>query len=744
MEITPKYLSSACNQVQHCLTVRNDDFAYGACNALIFGHVDTKTNSLKVIDANSAHSSRVNCVRYIASDTVVSGSTDKTVCLWRQQKVVKVFKGHEGPVTVVDGLSDTSLIVSGSTDSTLRIWQENRSDQVLKISKSGFVLDLAVCHQTVTWVLASLDDCCIHLFVPNDKGIFYPCHRLRGHEDWSQSLSVKIDPSQGDVLLASGGQDAFVRVWRFQCISQEKALSEQRNVKDLSLEEDIEPKADIVSIGNDRYYTVVTETILSGHDDKVFGVEWSSQNELLTASLDKTMIFWEQTETGLWTESVRVGEVGGNTLGFLGCAVSGDGQWLLGYTFTGALHLWARDGSNWQHGVACGGHFGPVNDLDWDEEGRYLVTTGQDQTTRVHAPWSQGGWYEVARPQVHGYDLGCLTMLENHCFASGAEEKMVRVFECPQNFLDNMGAITGSKIISSLDHQRPQGASVPSLGLSNKAVLDTEDVPAEVEKHVKDQFPDFYFKNEIYDRPPPEDVLVQNTLWAEIAKLYGHGYEIFSLASSKNGKMVASSCKASQADHAGIILWECSNQNWTRKTTLTGHTLTVVQMAFSPDGKYLLSVSRDRTLIVWNMEDFSVHFKPDKKEGHQRIIWACDWTYDSNYFVTVGRDKKCFLWSLADRKSLAVLALPLAATAVAFVPHQNLSVVVGLENGQIHHTVYEEGHWSTLELVGANQHHAAIKKLKFQPRMDNENDQNVLLASCGTDHFVQLLQFSFK
>ena len=42
------------------------------------------------------------------------------------------------------------------------------------------------------------------------------------------------------------------------------------------------------------------------------------------------------------------------------------------------------------------------------------------------------------------------------------------------------------------------------------------------------------------------------------------------------------------------------------------------------------------------------------------------------------------------------------------------------------------------------QHHAAIKKLKFQPRMDNENDQNVLLASCGTDHFVQLLQFSFK
>ena len=48
------------------------------------------------------------------------------------------------------------------------------------------------------------------------------------------------------------------------------------------------------------------------------------------------------------------------------------------------------------------------------------------------------GWYEVARPQVHGYDLSCLTMLPNHQLASGAEEKLIRVFEAPQNFLKNM------------------------------------------------------------------------------------------------------------------------------------------------------------------------------------------------------------------------------------------------------------------------------------------------------------------
>ena len=36
------------------------------------------------------------------------------------------------------------------------------------------------------------------------------------------------------------------------------------------------------------------------------------------------------------------------------------------------------------------------------------------------------------------------------------------------------------------------GASVPSLGLSNKAVYDNEETPNE-KKHVKDEYPENYF-----------------------------------------------------------------------------------------------------------------------------------------------------------------------------------------------------------------------------------------------------------
>ena len=87
-----------------------------------------------------------------------------------------------------------------------------------------------------------------------------------------------------------------------------------------------------------------------------------------------------------------------------------------------------------------------------------------------------------------------------------------------------------------------QGASTPSLGLSNKAVYAGQADTRPEDKHVKDQvaeanifrsftnifpqFPDHYFTPETHRVPPPEETLVQNTLWPEDHKLYGHGYEV--------------------------------------------------------------------------------------------------------------------------------------------------------------------------------------------------------------------------
>ncbi|MGH0135432.1 UNVERIFIED_CONTAM: hypothetical protein FKN15_008041 [Acipenser sinensis] len=98
---------------------------------------------------------------------------------------------------------------------------------------------------------------------------------------------------------------------------------------------------------------------------------------------------------------VRVGEVGGNTLGFYGCQMSPDGSMILAHAFHGALHLWYQD------------------------------------------PSKEVTWHEISRPQIHGYDMQCFAMVGRFQFVSGADEKVLRVFSAPRNFVENFSNISG-------------------------------------------------------------------------------------------------------------------------------------------------------------------------------------------------------------------------------------------------------------------------------------------------------------
>ena len=56
--------------------------------------------------------------------------------------------------------------------------------------------------------------------------------------------------------------------------------------------------------------------------------------------------------------------------------------------------------------------------------------------------------------------------------------------------------------------------------------------------------------------------------------------------------------QASKPEHAGVILWD--TESWKQIATLYAHSLTVTQIAFSNDGQWLLTVSRDRTWALFH------------------------------------------------------------------------------------------------------------------------------------------------
>lgn len=60
-------------------------------------------------------------------------------------------------------------------------------------------------------------------------------------------------------------------------------------------------------------------------------------------------------------------------------------------------------------------------------------------------------WKEIARPQVHGYDMSCISSIGQLRFVSGADEKVLRAFEGTRNFVDNFKRISHVDILHHSD-----------------------------------------------------------------------------------------------------------------------------------------------------------------------------------------------------------------------------------------------------------------------------------------------------
>ena len=258
----------------------------------------------------------------------------------------------------------------------------------------------------------------------------------------------------------------------------------------------------------------------------------------------------------------------------------------------------------------------------------------------------------------------------------------------------------------------------------------------------------------VLDAPPTEEHLCGSTLWPEVRKLYGHGNEVFACAltpPTAAARLLATSSRSQTADAAAVRVWSCASWRPVGKP-LAGHTLTVTQLAFSPDGKLLLSVSRDRSLCVFASASGGDGFELGCRvaKAHARIIWGCAWSPCGEIAVTCSRDKTVKLWRVSAGTSSSVAVEPLAsppafraaATAVdcsralrgARSPSWILAV--GLETGEIHLAGWRGGGGAPglvpLARVG-RAHCQAVRRIRFDNRPEGEDREGgrLRLASAG-------------
>ncbi|KAI4282447.1 MAG: hypothetical protein L6R38_002912 [Xanthoria sp. 2 TBL-2021] len=337
-------------------------------------------------------------------------------------------------------------------------------------------------------------------------------------------------------------------------------------------------------------------------------------------------------------------------------------------------------------------------DIAWARDGSYLLSTGSDQTTRLHAKWISDGaasWHEFARPQIHGYDLNCIDVIGEHRFVSGADEKLLRIFDEPKSTAELLSRLCG--VESASREALPEAANIPVLGLSNKA-LEASAEPVSGPRDSSDSdnswqstMPDDR-KIRKSDYPPTEDHLARHTLWPESEKLYGHGYEISAVAVSHNGLLVATACKASSLDHAVIRLFETID--WRElKPPLIAHSLTVTSLRFSDDDRYLLSTGRDRQWSIFERGKADSHvfaLKAKYPRAHSRMILSACWApvEAGKIFVTGGRDKTYKMWNLQNTGSELVDTIYASGTVTAVdilgrLVQAMLVLAVATETGEV-------------------------------------------------------------
>lgn len=597
----------------------------------------------------------------------VTAGEDAAVALWDvqldpQPDPAFVLLGHKQPVTCMAVSPDSRWLATSGLDTEIRVWDlmadEPDSGPAVLLGHSDSVNALRFSPDGSTLFSGSDDRVVAAWAIPVAGAEPEPLRLLVGHESDITSMDLSADGK----WLASGDSDGGVSVWNtVDADSPTQSFDTGRfAVTGLSFSPDGSDFAVATANGTCLIWTIVggaceQSAEFDVHAAAINDLLWlTSPVRIVTASDDRTVHIqnWPSDENDIGT-TLRIHEEGVSAL-----TASDDGRQLVGGSLDGSLQVW--DTTRADPGLSpnvVNGHSRQVQQLELTSAGRRVATvsTDRDHSVRLWQHFGFVGMKSDGAVDTALQSLGRITAAAWHptelrVVLGGTDGQVVLVDPASGTAARTLTGLSESVTDIRLSWDGTQVAAAADngqLAIWTLAVANDTDgkllampdadltsiawAPDDGSLAVGDDNGGVYV---VSPGKPGSRVLMPGS----------HDRAVNRVAFSPDGKWLAS-----VSDDKTLRLWSRSEESAepTSPRILLRHTESVYSLIFTPDSRHLVTVSDDSTAVVWPIESENSADDARLLEGHEKGIRSIALLPDGSTALTGSDDGTVRMWDLS-------------------------------------------------------------------------------------------------
>jgi WD40 repeat protein len=609
--------------------------------------------------ARFRHADTVCCAAFVPGDKLlVSGASDGSLVLWdaKTGKEQRRFEGHKEEVRSLALSPDGRYVVSGSLDRSVVVWRTETGEKAAEQKDLDDGVEAVAFSPDKHTYASAGRDFFIRLW---DLENAAASTKLEGHKSGVVCLAFSPDGKR----LASGSWDNTVRIWD---VSAGKLLFTCEGHKDYVESVAWSHDGKTVASGSKdetvRLWDPDTgkgKGVLEPKQGHLWSVVFDPDDKTLVCGADGVVEDGSHRTRTLQRVDVQTGKVKQTYLGHEGrvrpldagqsdfksqvegvatVALSSDGKQLVSGGADYQLRLW--DAATGKDVLPLPGHPAWVRALAYAPDGKQIVTAGDDPTVRV---WTADG-KEVQ--QLRGHERGVMAVAispAGKMIATGGADQTVRLWDGATGKAGPV--LKGHKSYLVGLAFAPDGETLASCESGGTVIL--WDVKRGEERRswqkVQPHLLDLAFA------PDGKTIAVGGdggnrplTLLDTAGAKGPRGLEapvrrVRSLAYSPDGRLLAVS---GAKEHRAYVL-DATSGAVVRE--VGSHNDIIVALAFTPDGKGLLSAGLGRTVVLTDVESGSKRWV---YQGHGDSILALAPASDGRSFASASADHQALVWDL--------------------------------------------------------------------------------------------------